>query len=123
MPIGLDSLPIPDPHAVTLPGPVIISLVMHSTGTANTLATTTYSIDPASDVFMVGPGGPAKSMVAGPFIVPVPPGLVHDDTLPLLRGAGEPRALVPVALEIQERDADGTPIGAPMHRNVVIQIL
>jgi hypothetical protein len=123
MPIALDSLPIPDPHAVTLPGSVTISVVMHSTGTANTMATVTYSIDPASDVFMAGAGGPSKAMAAGPFIVPVPPGLVHDDTLPLVRGAGEARALVPIALEVQERDADGAPAGAAMHRNVVIQIL
>ena len=123
MPIALDSLPAPDPRAVTLPGSVTISIVMHATGTANTQATITYSIDAVNDVFIVDNSAPVKTLVKGPFAVPVPPGLGRDDVLPLVRAGGSPRALVPIALTVQECDAAGAPIGAAQNRIVVVQIL
>ncbi len=123
MPIALDLLPTPDPRAVRLPGLVTVSIVMHSTGMTNTQATITYSIDAASDVFILDNGAPAKAVVRGPFAVPVPPGLGRDDDLSLTRSVGSPRALVPIALAIQECDAAGAPIGAAQNRDVVVQIL
>ena len=122
MPIRLDSLPVPDPHDVTLPDSVTVSLVLHSTGNANTMATIAYSIDPTNNVFFSSAGGPTKLITAGPFVVPVPPGVVNDDSLPLVRGAGTPVVLVPIGLEVQEVDAAGLPLGTPQHRNVMVQI-
>lgn len=123
MPIALDSLPTLDPSAVRLPGSVTVSSVMRSTGTANTRATIAYSIDAANDVFIEDGGASTKAVIRGPFAVPVAPGVVRDDILPLARGGGSPRALVPIALAVQECDAAGAPIGAAQHRNVVVQIL
>jgi hypothetical protein len=122
MPIRLDSLPIPDPHAVKPTQDVTISLPMHSTGNANTMATIRYSIDPSNNICF--PGG-AKVVTTGPFVVPVPPGVVNDDVMTLTKcpAGGTSVVLLPIGLDVQECDAAGLPIGIPDHRNVMVQIL
>lgn len=122
MPIRIDSFPVPDPHSIVRPDTVTISLPLHSTGNSNTFALFTYSIDPSNDTFFAVAGGVAKSVVMGPSIIPVPPGVVNDDALPLVRGAGAPMVVVTIGVSIQECDPTGIPIDAPQHRNTAVQV-
>ena len=124
MPISSSTLATADP-AVTLPGTVRVTNDLVSTGTGNTRARVTYTLDPEIDVWIANTGTPAKAWTGPAVPVRVAPGTSHSDALSLVRSDGLLVALFEIPHEIQEVDEAGAPVPGepPLPKSVTVAIL